>query len=346
MGHVYQCLRLFTLAAAARLGLRVARPSRGARFRSRFLVLLFPLILLGCRSGRPAIAIIPRACGTALWEPEHAGAAEAARRDGLEIYWNAPTRSNDVQKQIALLEKTADQPYQAMILSPDETLAFRTPIKRLLRKHLPIVVVGTELGIASDPNLSYVLSDEVAAGRMGARRVGLLLHDEGQIAILGMDPKLWNITLREKSFETTLASEFPHIHVAARRIGQANVSQEQQTAEDLLENKPKLDALVALSAESTRGAYYALVEFRKVHVIRLIGFDQDLLPPLRTGELDSVIVENTYDMGRQAVEQIRQKLNGAASAERIIVPPRLVTGENIDAPDIQKIFSAHWWTEQ
>lgn len=346
MGHVYQCLRLLNLAAAACLRLLGARPSRTSMIRSRFFLLCFPLILLGCRSGSPAIAIIPRACGTALWEPEHAGAAEAARRYGLQIYWNAPTRSNDVQKQIALLEKTADQPYQAMILSPDETLAFRTPIKRLLRKHLPIVVVGTELGIDSDPNLSYVLSDEVAAGQMGARRVGLLLHDEGQIAILGMDPKLWNITLREKSFETTLASEFPHIHVAARRIGQANVSQEQQTAEDLLENKPKLDALVALSAESTRGAYYALVEFRKVHVIRLIGFDQDLLPPLRTGELDSVIVENTYDMGRQAIEQIRQKLNGAASAERIIVQPRLVTGENIDAPDIQKIFSAHWWTEQ
>ena len=346
MGHVYQCLRFLSRAAVACLRPSEACPVREFPIRSRFLLCSFLLILCGCRSGPPAIAIIPRACGTALWEPEHAGAAEAARRYGFDIYWNAPTRSNDVQKQIALLEKTAGESYRAMILSPDETLAFRIPIKRLLRKHLPIVVVGTELGIGSDPNLSYVLSDEVAAGQIGARRVGLLLHDEGQIAILGMDPKLWNITLREKSFETTLAAEFPHIHVAARRIGQANVSQEQQTAEELLESKPNLDALVALSAESTRGAYYALVEFGKTHVIRLIGFDQDLLPPLRTGELDSVIVENTYDMGRQAIEQVRQKLNGGPTAERIIVRPRLVTGENIDAPDIQKIFSARWWTQQ
>lgn len=304
------------------------------------------LALGGCERRQPTIAVIPRACGTALWEPEHAGAADAARSRGLSIYWNAPTRANDVQKQIGLVEKVAAQRYEGIVLSPDETLALRTPIKRLLATHIPIVVVGTELGIDPDGSLSYVLSDEVAAGQIAARRVGILLHNQGSIAVLGLDPKLANITLREKSFESTLASEFPHIHVVARRIGQTNVSQEQQTAEELLQVMPTPDALVALSAESTRGAYYALVEFRKTSAIKLIGFDQDLLPPLRTGDLDSVVVENTYKMGQIAIEQMQRKLQGATVSPRILVQPRLVTGENIDTPEIRKIFSAHWWTEQ
>jgi ribose transport system substrate-binding protein len=281
-----------------------------------------------------------------LWEPEHAGADDAARLHGISVYWNAPTRANDVQKQIALVERVSSERYAGVILSPDETLAFRTPIKQLLTKHIPLVVVGTELGIGPDRSLSYVVSDEVAAGKMAAHRVALLLHDEGSVAVLGMDPKLANIMLRERSFEYALADEFPRIHVVARRLGQTNVSQEQETAEELLRSKPNPDALVAFSAESTRGAYYALVEFRKNSAIKLVGFDQDLLPPLRTGDLDSVIVENTYEMGRVAVEEIEARLRGAPVAERVVIAPQLVTRDNMDTPEIRKMFSARWWAEQ
>jgi ribose transport system substrate-binding protein len=304
------------------------------------------IALLSCKDSPPTIAVIPRACGTALWEPEHAGAADVARARGMSLYWNAPTRANDVQRQIALLEKIVARHYQGIILSPDETLALRTPVERLLAKHIPIVVVGTELGIARGGNLSYVLNDEVAGGQLAARRLGLILGGEGTVAILGLDPKLSSITLRERSFEETLASEFPRIRVVARRIGLTNVPQEQQVAEELLQSGPVPDALVALSAESTRGAYYALVEFNKTPAIKLIGFDQDLLPPIRTGGLDSVVAQNTYEMGQRAMELLYGKLHGEAGPDRVVVEPSLVTRENIDSPAIQQIFSARWWGDR
>src|SRR5271168_1609319 len=154
-------------------------------------------LLCSCQNAPPAIAVIPRSCGTALWEPAHAGAAEVARANGMMIYWNAPTLANDVQKQIALLEKVAAKGYKGIVLAPDETLALRTPIKRVLAQHIPIVVVGTELGISPDIRLSYVLNDEVTGGRLAARRLGLVLDGRGSVAVLGLDPKLWSVTLRE-----------------------------------------------------------------------------------------------------------------------------------------------------
>ena len=93
------------------------------------------VLLSACKREPIAIAVIPRACGTALWEPEHAGAAAAARARGMSVYWNAPTRTNDVQKQIALLEKVVALGYRGIVLAPDETLALRTPIKRVTRSH-------------------------------------------------------------------------------------------------------------------------------------------------------------------------------------------------------------------
>jgi len=292
------------------------------------------------------IAVIPRACGTALWEPEHSGAAAAARAQGSTVYWNAPTRPHDVQKQIALLEKVVALHYRGIVLAPDETLALRTPIKNALATHIPIVVVGTELGIDPDSNLSYVLNDEVAGGRLAARRLGLILGGQGAVAVLGLDPKLRSMSLRDRSFEDTLSSEFPRIHLVARRPGQASAAQEQETTEELFQAGTPLDALVALSADATRGAYYALIEFNRAGITHLIGFDQDLLPPIRNGGLDSVVAQDTHEIGKLAIEQIEQKLHGSRIPDKLIVQPRLLTRENIDAPEMRDVLTAHWWEGQ
>jgi ribose transport system substrate-binding protein len=207
------------------------------------------------------------------------------------------------------------------------------------------VVVDTELGIDPDQNLSYVLNDEVTGGRMAARRLGLILHGQGAVAILGLDAKLQSISLRDRSFENTLATEFPRIRLVARRTAQSNVAQEQENTEELLRGEKDVDALVALSADATRGAYYALVEFNRAGMTRLIGFDQDLLPPIRNGGLDSVVTQDTYEMGRLAVAQIEGKLQGEPVAARLIVTPKLLTRDNIDAPEMHKVLTAHWWAD-
>src|SRR5579872_3568977 len=85
--------------------------------------------LAGCRSRGPVtIAVIPRTSGTFLWEPMHVGAELAAQKTGLNIYWNAPTREDDIQGQITLLEKVVAREYKGLILAPDHELALITPV--------------------------------------------------------------------------------------------------------------------------------------------------------------------------------------------------------------------------
>jgi ribose transport system substrate-binding protein len=307
------------------------------------LFLLATLAACGCRREPPEIAVIPRTCGTALWEPEHAGAAAVARARGLEIYWNAPMRDDDIQAQIALIEKSVSRRYAGIIVSPIETLPMRTPIRRVLAEGIPVVVVGTELGVAPGPKLTYVLSDERAAGEMAARRVGSILEGKGSIAILGIDPQLTSSVERERSLEATLAREFPGIHVAVRQFGLSSVPQEQEAAEELLAKGQKIDAIVALSLASTRGVYYALVEFGKAGNVKLVGFDQDLIPPIRNGEIDSVVAQNTYVMGQLAMDLMDRELHGNGSATVMKVPPVLMTRENVDSAEIRQILNLAWW---
>ncbi len=301
------------------------------------------LAITSCKRAHPVIAVIPRTCGTALWEPEHAGAAAVARAKGLDVYWNAPMRDDDTETQITLIGKAQERGYAGIIVSPIETLPMRTPIRRALAHGTPVVVVGTELGIPPGDKLAYVLNDEQAGGQMAARRIGSILHGEGAIAILGINPRLMSNITRERSFETELAREFPRIRVVVRRFGLSSVPQEQQAEEELLSKGQNIDAIVALSLASTRGAYYALVEFGKENTIKLVGFDQDLLPPVRTGGIDSVVVQNTYEMGRLAMGLMDRELHGSACCSELLVAPVLMTRENIDSPEIRQILNLSWW---
>ncbi len=316
---------------------------------SRLLVRGFVLVALsaiGCKRTPLTIAVIPRTCGTALWEPEHAGAATIARSVGLNVYWNAPMRDDDTQTQISLIEKSVDRGMAGIIVSPIQTLPMRTPIRRVLAQGIPVVVIDTELGIPSGTKLGYVLNDEPAGGRIAARRIGLILQGKGNIAIVGIQPELNSNTVRERSFESTLNSEFPGIHIVARRLGLSSVPQEQHNAEELLTGGDSLDAIVALSLAATRGTYYALAEFGKARTIKLVGFDQDLIPPIRDGGIDSVVVQDTFAMGRIAMQLIDREIHDVSGPREFKTEPVLMTRENVDSAEIRQIETMSWWPPQ
>ena len=301
------------------------------------------LVCWGCHQAKPTIAVIPRTSGTWLWEAEHTGVAREAPRHGLYVYWNAPMREDDVQGQIDLLASAVHRKMAGVIISPIEDLPLRTPLQRTLREGIPVVVVDTEVGLPPSPHLSYVLNDERLGGQLAARRIGERLHGAGSVAIFGINNKLASLAERARSLESTLADEFPKIQVVWRSLALPTVSQEQQAAEQLLAKGPQPDAIVTLSEPSTRGTFFALIEFKRNGKIPLVGFDQSLLAPIRTGEIDSVVIQNTYRMGRTAMRTLAQEIGRKAAPTTTILQPELVTRDNIDAPQVREALDLDWY---
>ena len=127
--------------------LKRLRVSMCAHHGTTLRVLLGVLVALGpsgCRpSGPPVIAVIPRTSGTMLWEPVANGAQVAASKLNMRIYWNASTREDDVDGQIALVERVTAGPYRGLVLAPNHTLALLTPVRRALARGLITVVLRT-----------------------------------------------------------------------------------------------------------------------------------------------------------------------------------------------------------
>jgi ribose transport system substrate-binding protein len=301
--------------------------------------------LSGCHKATPTIAAIPRTCGTLLWEAEHTGVQRVASADGYKVYWNAPMREDDVQAQIEVLTGAISRGVEGVIISPVEALPLRTPVHRALESGILVVVVGTDLGLTKDRQLAYVLNDERKGGQLAARHIGEILHSQGTVAVMGISNQLTSTAERVRSLETTLAEEFPRIHVVFRSLALPTVSQEQQVAERLLAKNAQIDAIVALTEASTRGAYYALTGMDRTSAIRLVGFDQDLLAPLRTGSIDAIVMQNTYRMGREAMTLMAEELHGGTEQSHVQLQPLLVTRANMDSAAVRETLDLSWFSK-
>ncbi len=301
------------------------------------------LAATNCRSSRhPTIAVIPRTTALVLWEAEHAGAESSAKKAGFTIYWNAPTSEDDVDRQIAIIKQAIDRGAQGLVLAPDQALALMVPVRDVVARGIPTVVISSPLAIPPGGKLSYILNDEDETGRLAAERIGSILHGEGSVAILGIDPDVTGIVLRTHAFEANLAAKYPKIKIVDERAGGFNISEAQEVTEDVLTRNPQVDAILALNSSATRGAFIALENRHQLGKIKLVACEQELIPPLLTGEIDSIIVENTYEMGYRAIQLIAAERRGEPVPAEIKLSPKLVTRENLNTPEVQRMLTMNW----
>lgn len=291
----------------------------------------------GCRKKAVRIAIIPQTTGTDLWGPVLNGAQSVHAGQPIHIYWNAPTSEDNVKAQISMLERLIrNRECDGIILAPDHSLALMNAVQDAMAAHIPVVVISSRLSLAPRKGLSYILNNDADGGATAARYLGTLLHAHGTVAIMGIDPALDGNMERTRSFELTLQRNDPDISIVERRFGSYNEPHEQQVAAEILKKHPHLSAIIALNPASERGAWFTLLDLKKTGQIHLIGFDQDIVldggPRLK---IDGIVEQNTYEMGRMAVQQILKDLDHKPVPPLTLIEPELLKPQPATKADSQ-----------
>lgn len=150
-------------------------------------LLTFALVFLtGCRqsASKLTIAVIPRDTAGEIWVSEHGGAVDAAHESRLHIYWNGPSRDDDVEQQIALSERAVARHYYGLILSPNNSFALGNLIQRAVSSGIPVVITGSEIPLVPRPGLSQFPNVSRTIGSVrspGVRNLGFSLVKETQL---------------------------------------------------------------------------------------------------------------------------------------------------------------------
>jgi len=275
----------------------------------------------------------------------HKGAERAGHETGFHIYWNAPTREDDIERQVGLVERVIDDRPAGLVLAPDHYLALVGAVRRAISEHIPTVVISSPLPIPPGHGLSYILNDDQEMGRLAAMRVGMLLKGRGTVGIVGLATRVMSTMIRARAFEIALSGNFPQISVVAREEGSPNIAELQRIAGQMLVKYPQLDAILALDPVATTGTLDQLRAVGKTRSVKLIGCDQEsaaLMFFVRQGEVDSIIIQNSNEMGSLAVRWIAARTRGEAVPDKVELPPLLVNKGNIDSPEIQRMLAVDW----
>lgn len=291
------------------------------------------------RQGGRIIAVVPKGQAHVFWQTVHAGAAAAAREAGVAIEWNGPAMETEYSKQIEIVENFISRRVDGIVLAPTERVALVGVIEKAKREGIPVTIFDS--GADTESYVSFVATDNYAGGQMAARRMGQLLSGRGRVAIIAVVPGGASTTERERGFQETLSREFAGIRVAALQYGMSDRARSLALTEDILGAHPDLDGIFASNESSAVGAAQAVKSRGVAGKIKLVGFDSSssLVQDLKDGVIDSLVVQNPYRMGYEAVKTILEHLNGRTPPRRIDSGARLVTRADLDNPEVQKLLN-------
>lgn len=307
---------------------------------SILILLAATLTSLGCqRSTKKVIAVVPKGQAHIFWQTVHAGALAAGKEFGVDILWNGPATETEYSRQIEIVENFLARRVDGVVLAPTERVALVSVVDRAKREGIPVTIFDS--GINTENYVSFVATDNYAGGQMAARRLGSLLGGKGKVAVIAVVPGSASTSERERGFQETVQKEFPGIEIAAMQYGMSDRARSLAVSEDILTAHPDLKGIFASNESSAVGASQALKSRNLNGKIALVGFDSSpsLVDDLKNGTIDSLVVQNPYRMGYEGVKTIVEYLNKQTPPKRIDSGATLVTHENMNTPDVQKLLN-------
>jgi ribose transport system substrate-binding protein len=305
---------------------------------SRLLLLAAVLALAGCqRSGECAIGVVPKGASHIFWQTVHAGAIKAGGEAGCRIEWNAPALEIDSSRQIEIVDAMINRKLDGIVLAPVDKQALVAVVERAGAKGIPVVIFDS--AIDTEKYLSYVATDNLEAGRMGARRMGEILGGKGKVGVVGFMAGSASTMEREAGFQEEIRKLYPGIELLPVQFGMADRAKAMAVTENMLAAHPDLAGVFADNESSSAGAVQAL-KSRGAKRVKLVAFDasDQLIEEMRQGTIDSIVVQNPFRMGYESTRALGRQRKGQTPQRKVDSGAALIRREDLDRPETRELL--------
>jgi ribose transport system substrate-binding protein len=322
-----------------------------------FLSFLFPAVvfcfcLSGCskkdagsKSKRLTIAVIPKGTIHEFWKSVHAGADMAGQELDVDILWKGPLKEDDREAQISVVENIITRRVDGIVLAPLDDAALRRPVDEAMRIGIPVVIFDS--GLQGDNYISYVATDNFKAGQLAGQYMAKLLDGKGNVAMLRYAEGSDSTTKRENGFLDAI-SAFEGIEVvSSNQYAGVTTESALQAAENMLsrfggtEGNLWIDGIFCATEPTALGILRALENAGYAGKVKFVGFDssEKMIDALRAGELSGFVVQNPMQIGYLGVKNLVEHIRGQQVPKRIDTGSTLVTMENIEKLEIDKLLN-------
>jgi ribose transport system substrate-binding protein len=296
----------------------------------------------GSGSAKIRIAVVPKGTTHEFWKSVHAGAAKAAGEEKVEIIWKGPLKEDDLKAQIDVVESFTAEKVSGIVLAPLSDKGLVTPVKRAKEAKIPVVVFDSDL--QGEEHVSFVATDNYAAGKMAGEHMVKLLGGKGNVILLRYQEGSASTSNREKGFSDALKDQKDIKVVSDNRYGGATTESAFTTSENLLGAQKAaaggVNGVFTPNESTTVGMLLALRKTNLAGKIKLVGFDSSdkLTEGVKAGHIDALVLQDPFRIGYLSVQTMAKHLRGEPIEKRIDTGAKLVTKDNLESPEIKELL--------
>ena len=235
------------------------------------------------------------------------GAQAAADEAGATL--EVVDAQNDASTQQNQVANAATQGVDAVIINPVDSEAAGAAVTPALDADIPVVAVDRSVEGAEVS--TTVSSDNVAGGRQAADALAAAMGEQGQVVVLQGVAGTSASRDRGQGFSEGIAA-YDGIEVVAMQPANFDRAEGLDVATNLLQSNPDVVGVFAENDEMALGAVQALGS-RAGSEVFVVGFDgtDDGLQAIQDGSMTATVAQQPGELGRVAVEQALQAVDGA-----------------------------------
>jgi ribose transport system substrate-binding protein len=289
------------------------------------------------------IAVVPKSNIAIFWKSVHAGVKlGAVALGGVDVLWRSPSKDDDLAQQISIVEQCISDGVSGIALAPLDKDAFAGSIAKAAKKKIPILIFDSALkGTPGKDFISSVGIDNKKAGKIAGEQLVKLLRGKGKVVMIRVVVGQSNITNREEGFLETIEKN-KGIQLIEKNLFVSGTAEE--TMNECMKIAYKLqeaDGIFCSYEQSTMGMLFALRKIRLAGKVKFIGFDTPTpaVEALRQGEINALVTQDPARMGYYSVKTLVDYVRGKKVSSKIDVDVQIVTRENLNEPDIQKLIA-------
>jgi ribose transport system substrate-binding protein len=289
------------------------------------------------------IAVIPKSESALFWKSTLVGAKLGAlAASGVEILWTAPLSESDKEQQISIVDQCIADNVSGIILSPIHQDALAGSVSKAMNKKIPVIIFDSPLkGVPGKDFICYIGIDNRKAGYRAGEHLAKLLGSKGKVVLLRYVKGQANTTEREEGFLEAIAKH-QNIQVTMKdHYAGGSVDEAKKVCKNLLSQIREADGIFCPNEQSTIGMLLALQEANITDKIKFVGFDTPApaVEALKNGKIDALIAQDPSRMGYFGVKTIVDHIRGKKVPTKIDIDVNVVTRDNLNDPNIQKLLA-------
>ena len=260
-------------------------------------VLLASFSLIGCqyRSPKDRYILVADNLKLTYWTDVQAGFNDAGKQYRVTTEIAGPD-GYDPAAEVAALQKAIASKPAGILVSAADAAKLTAPINDAIAAGIPVITVDSDAPLSS--RLYFIGTNNLEAGRTGARQLVERLHGKGNIVVYSI-PGQPNIEERLKGYKDVLAGS-PGIKIVevVATGGDANNAFDSMDAYIHKSGPDKIDAFVCLESASGDAVGEVLKRQNvKDRIAIAMDVSADTLNFINDGTLDSTIAQKPYTMG-------------------------------------------------